>query len=84
MNRDVEIFELMPDASGEASRISDEQLGDYMAARLAFEQGRWTEARSYLARLPDGDGPRQFLLEVMDRLESPPKDWKGVIALDSK
>ncbi len=56
----------------------------FEAAALAFQAGRWDEARAALQRLA-ADGAARFLTEFMaDHPAGPPKSWDGVIEMTEK
>jgi len=51
----------------------------------AIVQGDWSRALEALKKIPDSDGPKQFLLEQMGKFSNtPPADWDGAFTLDSK
>jgi adenylate cyclase len=80
----VRIYELMP-PDDDPLALNSKQRKLYVYARKAFEQGDWNDARTSLQQLASaGDGPSKFLLGVMNRLQSPPPDWIGRIALTAK
>jgi adenylate cyclase len=84
MDRAVGVYELLPPDSNEAS-LPPALVRLFHEGRKAFEKGNWPEAREHLTRVAkSGDGPSKFLLQYMDRLQSPPKDWDGRVVLTSK
>jgi adenylate cyclase len=84
MDRAVGVYELLPPDSNESS-LPPALVRLFHEGRKAFERGNWPEAREHLARVAkSGDGPSKFLLQYMDRLQSPPKDWDGRVVLTSK
>jgi hypothetical protein len=74
----------MPPA-GDSDALTQPQLKLFEFGRSSFEKGNWTDARPSLQKLAKaGDGPSKFLVDVMDRMQTPPADWDGCIALTVK
>ncbi|HMO85179.1 MAG TPA: adenylate/guanylate cyclase domain-containing protein [Lacipirellulaceae bacterium] len=75
----VEVFALTP-VAGMGRIPRGEELRQYYRARRAIERGDWAEAREWLRRLPQDDGPTNFLRMALRVLGfAPPADWDGVI-----
>jgi len=83
MERVCLVHELMP-SRVEAGVMSEVDVRDYDAAFEHFIAGTWNDARVLLERLPF-DGPSLVLKNFINRFRgTPPKDWDGVIAMESK
>ncbi len=81
----VRIFELMskhPSSSEEQNWISK-----FSEARSAYADGDWSKAESLLqeclSTVPE-DRAAKALLQRMELLQKPPKDWDGVWKIESK
>lgn len=65
--------------------ITDAIIADYDEALDAVTAGKWGSAVEILDRVPDQDGPKQFLLRNMAALDNePPASWDGAFSLASK
>ena len=65
--------------------ITDEIISDYDKALDAVTAGKWGSAVETLERVPDQDGPKQFLLRNMAALgNEPPASWDGAFSLANK
>jgi adenylate cyclase len=77
------LSELLPSAV-EPNAMPEPQRRDYEAALDAFMDGRWTDARRLLQRLPH-DRAASVLLRHLDSYpDGPPPAWNGVIVMESK
>jgi len=66
-------------------QVTSECIEEYEAALTALNDGRWTDSAGILTRLPDDDGPAQFLRAFLAQHGlNPPPNWDGVISLDQK
>jgi len=84
MDTPITVFGLLPSVE-EFPEITAEVIADHEAAVDAVIQGNWSAAREILRRIPEGDGPRRFLLDHMSKLDNaPPPDWDGAFFLTSK
>jgi hypothetical protein len=80
----VRVHELMPPADNPQA-LTPQQLKLFEFGRSSFEKGRWQDARPSLQKLAQaGDGPSEFLVHVIERMETPPGDWNGCIVLTAK
>jgi adenylate cyclase len=69
----------------EFPEVSNETIACYEAALEKLTAGDWSEARVILEKIPDTDGPKQFLVRRMSELGSmPPPDWDGAFSLAEK
>ena len=84
MEAQLLVHELLPPET-EGVKVDSTAMLNYEAALDAVIAGRWDEAVERLHAVPDDDGPKQFLLTQMDKLNNtPPADWDGAFRLDSK
>ena len=84
METQLLLHELLPPETEDA-KINSTAMLNYEAALDAVIAGRWAEAVERLHAVPDDDGPKQFLLAQMAKLNNtPPADWDGAFRLDSK
>jgi adenylate cyclase len=84
MDEAITVFALLPPLD-DAPEVTAEMIADHDAAVEAIIAGDWSSAHSLLKRIPDGDGPKQFLLAHMAALgNAPPPDWNGAFVLTSK
>ncbi len=80
----IDVFNLLP-AENDSCEVSQEMIADHEAILEAVTAGEWDDAAGLLAHLPDGDGPRQFLIRQMALFgNTPPSDWDGVFSLAGK
>ena len=83
MRHSAVISELLPSAV-EPGAMSERDRRDYEAALDAFLGGRWQDAQCLFERLP-ADGPSGVLREfIRKRGGRVPKDWNGVMGMESK
>ena len=84
MGTPIDVFNLLP-AEQDHSQVSQKMIKDHEAALKAVTAGKWDNATKLLTRLPNADGPRQFLIRQMELYRnSPPSDWDGVFSLAGK
>ena len=84
MNTPLLIHELLPPEK-DASKVNNMEMLNYEAALDAVIAGKWNEAIERLNAVSDEDGPKQFLLAQMAKLNNtPPADWDGAFSLDAK
>ena len=84
MDTPITVYGLLPSLE-EMPEITTEMIASHEAAVEAVIRGNWANAVSLLQRIPDGDGPKAFLLNHMNELgNAPPKDWDGAFSLASK
>lgn len=80
----IEVSELLPPAHA-CPELTDEHLGAYEAALLAFERGDWNLALRHLHSIPPDDVATDFLtFFITQHARTPPPNWDGVIALREK
>ncbi|MBS0261089.1 MAG: hypothetical protein JSS02_03970 [Planctomycetes bacterium] len=80
----IDVSELLP-GKDSPDRLTDQQIEDFETAVDLMKAGDWERAGEILGRLPDSDGPRQFLMQYMAGFDfRPPADWDGVIHLTQK
>lgn len=83
MRQSLVISELLPSAV-EPGAMSERDRRDYEAALDAFLGGRWQDAQCLFDRLP-ADGPSGVLREFIRRRGGRvPKDWNGVMGMETK
>ena len=84
MDTPITVYGLLPSLD-EMPEITTETITNHEAAVEAVIRGDWANAVSLLQQIPDGDGPKAFLLNHMNELGNvPPKDWDGAFSLASK
>jgi adenylate cyclase len=84
MSTSLMVSELLPPVE-QFPAVSDGQIADFETAVEAVGRGDWPRAREILKSLPDGDGPREFLLRFLEgHRNALPADWDGVIPLAEK
>jgi adenylate cyclase len=83
MDTPITVFELLPPL--EFSDVNEEIIAAHEAAVDAVIRGDWRAAAESLRSIPDGDGPKQFLIQHMAEFgNEPPADWDGAFSLGSK
>jgi adenylate cyclase len=84
MDAPLNVYALLPPL--EQSRdVTEEMIADHESALDCVIRGEWPAAHDRLSRLPDNDGPKQFLLRRMAvHHNRPPANWDGAFALESK
>jgi adenylate cyclase len=71
----VSIFSLAGDEP-----VPEDQNARYNSALVQLIDGKWRDAKQTLLSMSDDDGPRNFLLNLIDgQNQTPPPDWDGVI-----
>ena len=84
MDTPMTVFGLLP-LGGQFEWVTDEVIADYESALDAVTEGKWSSAMEILKRVPDQDGPKQFLLRNMAALgNEPPESWDGAFSLANK
>ena len=84
MDQALTVFALLP-PEHELPEVSETIIMLYYLALNAVTDRRWSEALQILQRIPDTDGPKQFLLNAMELCDNtPPDDWNGAFRLGSK
>lgn len=80
----INVFGLLPPLN-EYEEVTPEIITEHENAVDAIVQGDWSRALEALQKIPDSDGPKQFLLEQMGKFSNtPPAGWDGAFTLDSK
>lgn len=81
MDAPLNVYALLPPLE-ESSDVTAEMIADYETALDCVIRGEWPAAHDCLNRLPDYDGPTQFLLDHMAvHHNRPPANWDGAFAL---
>ncbi len=84
MDAPVTVYGLLPPVD-DCPHLSPEVLADYEAAVEAVTRGEWSQALELLGRVPDSDGPKQFLIRQMAAVDNvPPANWDGAFVLQEK
>jgi adenylate cyclase len=84
MDTPLNVYALLPPLE-ESPDVTTELIADHETALDCVIRGEWPAAHDCLQRLPDHDGPKQFLLHHMAvHHNRPPANWDGAFALDSK
>lgn len=84
MRTPISVYELLP-GENSSSTISSELIGAHESAVNGIIAGNWEEVREMLNRLPEEDGPANFLRAFLAKApKNPGPDWNGVIQLDYK
>ena len=80
----IDVFNLLP-AEQNHSEVSQKMVTDHEVALEAVAAGEWDNATRLLTRLPDEDGPKQFLVRQMEMYRNlPPSNWDGAFSLSGK
>jgi adenylate cyclase len=80
----IEVNEILPDAT-EYPLLSNNDICTYEEALECFTRGDWPTAWEKLHEVPAADVAKDFLtMYIATRGRTVPKDWSGVIPLDSK
>lgn len=78
------VSELLPPV-GAGALLTDEHLVHYRSALESFLAGHWQAAYEELHQLPPEDRGKDLLLSfILKHNHTPPPDWDGVIAMQSK
>ena len=84
MDTPMTVFGLLP-LGGQFEWLTDQIVADYDSALDSVTEGNWSSAIEILERVPDQDGPKQFLLRNMAALgNEPPDSWDGTFSLANK
>ena len=84
MRTPISVYELLP-GEASSSAISSELIAAHESAVHGIIAGNWEEVRETLSRLPENDGPANFLRAFLAKApKKPGPDWNGVIQLDYK
>jgi adenylate cyclase len=84
MDTPMTVYGLLP-RTDQFAWVTDEVVADYDKALDAVTEGQWSSAVEILERIPDEDGPKQFLLRNMAALgNEPPASWDGAFSLANK
>ena len=84
MDTAILISELLPANDG-SELLSASAVAAYEKGLDAIIAGDWAAALTLLEQVPDGDGPKKFLLEQMAHTDNqPPANWDGAFSLTSK
>ncbi len=84
MDTSITVWALLP-PTDEYPETPDEVIDCHETAMDSVLSGDWNNARTLLKRIPDNDGPKQFLLGHMAATNfQPPADWDGAFSLASK
>lgn len=84
MRTPISVYELLPGESA-SSTVSSELIAAHESAVNGIIAGNWEEVRETLSRLPEQDGPANFLRAFLAKApKNPGPDWNGVIQLDYK
>jgi adenylate cyclase len=79
-----EVTELLPPETN-WPQLSDEHITSYESALDSLHAGKWTEALSFLSRVPPEDQVKDFLtVFIAQHNRIPPDGWNGVIPLTRK
>ena len=79
-----EVTELLPPES-ECPGLTDEHIRAYESALDSLRAGKWSEALSFLSRVPPEDQVKDFLtVFIAEHNRIPPAGWNGVIPLTRK
>lgn len=84
MRTPISVYELLPGETS-SSTVSSELIAAHESAVNGIIAGNWEEARDTLSRLPESDGPANFLRAFLAKApKKPGPDWNGVIQLEHK
>ncbi len=84
MDTPINVFGLLPPVDQMPS-VTDRIIAEYEIALDAVIAGNWDAAIMLLGKIPDQDGPKQFLLrQMVDSKNTPPAGWDGAFSLASK
>ncbi len=84
MDTPITVFGLLPPFD-DLPEVTVDTIVNHELAVDAVIQGDWLQAREFLNRIPDCDGPKSFLLHQMQEAgNKPPKNWDGAFSLASK
>lgn len=84
MDTAITVYGLFPPVE-EYPEVTEDIIFDHEFAVTAVIKGDWPLALEILDRIPDGDGPKRFLLEKIRQHDNcAPPDWDGAFTLTSK
>ncbi len=84
MEKPVFVSEILPPCQSE-SDLTDEHIKLYEKGVNHFLEGNWDEAYESFHQIPASDRAQDFLnLIIAQHNRIPPRDWDGIIRLDSK
>lgn len=84
MDTPMTVYGLLPPVD-QMPEVTDEIIADYEVALDAVMDGNWAAGIGLLGKVPDQDGPKQFLLRQMAFSDNtPPSGWDGAFSLASK
>ena len=84
MDTPLNVYNLLP-PEDENPSITSQMIMNQERAFEAVIDGQWKEAKAALSRIPEDDGPRNFLMpQIESFLKQPPTDWNGVLPLSGK
>jgi adenylate cyclase len=84
MRTPISVYELLPGETS-ASAVSSELIAAHESAVHEVIAGHWEEVRGNLHKLPEEDGPANFLRAFLAKAPNVPgSDWDGVIRLEHK
>ena len=88
LDQALDVSEILPPES-EMPELSNEVVGTFESASAAMfgwgEEVDWQKAFELLNQVPADDRTKDFLTVYMANLQrTPPSDWDGAIALQSK
>jgi len=84
MDTPINVYGLLPPAD-QMPWLTDKIMADYEVALDAVIAGNWYSAIELLGKIPDQDGPKQFLLRHMAEYDNrPPSEWDGAFSLTNK
>jgi len=79
-----EVTELLP-PENECPYLTDEHILAYESALDSLHAGRWSEALTFLSRVPPEDQVKDFLtVFIAQHNRIPPEGWNGIIPLTRK
>jgi adenylate cyclase len=84
MQTPISVYELLPGETS-SSAVSSELIAAHESAVNGIIAGNWEEVREAIVRLPENDGPANFLRAFLAKAtKNPGPDWNCVIQLDYK
>ena len=83
MDRSVSVFRV-DDGRENGHAITAEQIRQITEAVKLFQSGQWDAVATLLESIPAEEPTKRLLLNAIDEMGSPPKDFKGLIAMKQK
>ena len=84
MDTPMNVYGLLPPID-QMPDVTDEIIANYEEALDAVIDGKWDSAIELLGKVPDRDGPKQFLLRQIEATRNiPPSEWDGAFSLADK